>query len=310
MLRTRAALFVALLATSGCGLVLGLRDGIVDEDAGGSGVPDARDDVTLADAADAAPGPDGSARDAPTDTTPQSRGPRCIPVGNDAGISFCIDETEVTDTQYRAMLDDLADGGSPTLDALNATLPPTGCTTFPTVVALYPSSGPPAKDDFPVVNVGWCQAHVFCAWAGKHMCGAMGGGAGDQSTRQDPAASEWFFACSQNGTQNYPYGGAAGQCFVCNDNANCDAGADATPAITPIESWPSCKGSYGVYDLTGNVSEWENSYQLDAAITSRYASVRGGSFVTNYGDGCRYDHGTDWGNASLGDIWTGIRCCR
>ena len=69
--------------------------------------------------------------------------------------SFCIDATEATNAQYAAFL--ASSGTSPSA--------PAGCAapTAKTPVASWPP--PPGYDDFPVVQVTWCQAVAFCAWA-------------------------------------------------------------------------------------------------------------------------------------------------
>jgi sulfatase modifying factor 1 len=142
----------------------------------------------------------------------------------------------------------------------------------------------------PVSRVTWCDAHAFCKWAGKRLCGGV-------AADRDASSGEWFGVCSKNGTQSYPYGPAFAS-GTCTENA-------AGPAL--VGSKPGCEGGApGVFDLSGNVREWIDSCDaLDqcASAGSAYTSVPDG--VTEVGS-CRdtYDY------ARLGsDPSIGFRCC-
>lgn len=39
-----------------------------------------------------------------------------------------------------------------------------------------PTQWPVASATLPVVNIDWCDARAYCAWAGKRLCGAIAGG--------------------------------------------------------------------------------------------------------------------------------------
>lgn len=307
-------MLVAGAGASGCGLVLGLGDGVGYSDAADDGgSPDGPPvDASTRDAEDAADAADADTADAARPDAPDApdaeRGPRCVPIPNAFGPAFCIDETEVTNAQYLAMMKEIrSDGGTP-LATLNSYLAGTQCPALASLSDLDPTGPIPKLTELPVVNVGWCQAIVFCKWAGKHMCGAVGGAPVDVSTRAQFSATsdEWQIACSNQGSQSLPYG-QAGACGVCNSNSDCDAGLDAA---AQVRSFGSCVSDGGVYDLIGNVQEWENGYAFDAAVANRYASVRGGAFTQGHTTDCAFDHGTDWASALKGDVFTGIRCCR
>ncbi|HEY2369022.1 MAG TPA: SUMF1/EgtB/PvdO family nonheme iron enzyme, partial [Polyangiaceae bacterium] len=114
--------------------------------------------------------------------------------------SFCIDQTEVTNAQYH----DFVAANPPTSDqpaecAWNGSwVPFSGQWTYQNTTASYPITG-----------VNWCQAYMFCKWAGKHLCGAPDGGSATSW-----ASSAYYSACSHGGAHVFPYGDAldAGAC--------------------------------------------------------------------------------------------------
>jgi formylglycine-generating enzyme required for sulfatase activity len=148
------------------------------------------------------------------------------------------------------------------------------------------------------VKTDWCDALAFCTWAGKRLCGnvADGGGllSGDESI--DPLKDEWMIACTRLGTRDYPYGPNY-QPGACNDTS-----VDASAAVD-VGSFPGCQGGYpGIFDMGGNVTEWENA--CEDTDGGRVCKNRGGSWVA---DGhCGYSSSDDWTGTS--SDW-GVRCC-
>jgi len=72
-----------------------------------------------------------------------------------------------------------------------------------------------SRANYPVTQVDWCDAWGYCAAAGKHLCGRIGGGNTLQGYETgDAKKSEWYSACSKGGAQTYPYPGqyAGGRC--------------------------------------------------------------------------------------------------
>jgi hypothetical protein len=114
----------------------------------------------------------------------------------------------------------------------------------------------------------------FCGWAGKRLCGDLGGGPrppGDLFGK-DAARSEWFAACSANGTRTYPYGVSY--------DANACIGEGA-PAPAAPGSKATCEGSVaGLLDMSGNLDEWEDSCRA-ASDGGVECAARGGRWGGN-----------------------------
>ena len=181
---------------------------------------------------------------------------------------YSIDSTETTYTQYHNWI------------LTGPSYPP----TTPNNVCSWKTNDyneGTGSGNLPVANVDWCDAYAYCAGVGKRLCGKIGGGPSNPSESCSASIDQWFNACTSNGQYNYPYGpnGISG---TCNDNGywtNKDAGNLAT--TLPVGTLPGCtsttSGYTNVYDLSGDVEEWEDS----CFGTDLYSpcDVRGGSFL-------------------------------
>jgi formylglycine-generating enzyme len=180
---------------------------------------------------------------------------------------YCIDAAEVTNEEYLAFTERYTTASvvASTACANNKTLvPDTDCSTALTDV--------PSRK-LPVVCVDYCDAEAYCAMQGKRLCGRMGGTMNDPSDNANAAASEWYAACSGPGETNYPYGDAASA-------SKCNASGYAPSDMGPrdLATMSECEGGYaGIFNLSGNVAEWEWSCSSSAANAT--CSTRGGSFV-------------------------------
>jgi formylglycine-generating enzyme required for sulfatase activity len=158
-------------------------------------------------------------------------------------------------------------------------------------------------------GVNWCDAYMYCAWAGKRLCGNPDGGSSDPNNANNPVIDEWYRACSHNadGLHVYPYG-------LTYDASACN-GADYD-AQSPLRSLSTCQGGYpGIFDMSGNVIEWEDSCTPtptspdagDTSGASDFCNVRGGSFLST-GSQITCDLGIlvqRWGGGND----NGFRCC-
>jgi formylglycine-generating enzyme len=223
------------------------------------------------------------------------------PPSDSGNTDYSIDVTEVTVGQYHAWL------------ATNPELPPS---TDPQCgyVTSYAESGIPYvgtdPDHGPVGEVDWCDAFMYCKAVGKRMCGAIGGGSLAYADTADANKSQWYRACSNGGVYAYPYGNTWQ--WYCYDtsyhNPACVVSGFVAPlsncASTTVGSQSNCvtvePGYAGVYDLSSNVSEWEDAY-----FGMDYYHIRGGGYNSTQRDvSC-----TGGGPVSIATKWAGIRCC-
>jgi formylglycine-generating enzyme required for sulfatase activity len=293
----------AIVAIAACGIDLTGAAISTAADAG----PDAdAPDVHGADAG----GDDGSSAPEPIDAGPDAhddagcpigRGPTMVRVGGDAG-TFCIDVTEVTNAHYAAFLADPTHPSVTTPAACSAK----GGNHLPHNDDTNGSAWPPDAGGLkrPVICVDWCDAYAFCRWAGKRMCGALGGGDAPFNDPTDMRLREWTIACSANGTRAYPYGAG----YI---GGQCNDGTIAPKDTRDVASLSQCHGgaSDAIFDQSGNVEEWEGSCDGTTSM-SDHCIRRGGSFMDNGAGSFECLNGYDPTRArSLRSPDIGIRCC-
>jgi formylglycine-generating enzyme len=248
-------------------------------------------------------GASGSAGSAGTAGCPASlAGPRLVAVGG-----VCIDSTEVTNAHYAQFL--AANGGDTSgqnaVCSLNQTYEPS---------AYWPA--PTSEAGLPVVQVDWCDAYAYCKWVGKRLCGRIGGGANASADYANSDRSQWFRVCSNGGRNAYPYGGTyrSAACNGFNGPNGCDHDTgvpSGTCTLTPVGSYAQCQGAApfsSVFDLSGNVIEWEDSCAPSGEGGEDNCRIRGGSVFARSESDMRCD--ADYVNprSSAGPA-LGFRCC-
>lgn len=304
--RRLAPLAVSLIILAACAKVAGIdalsigecKGGVCTEAEGGD-VDGAVDPL-----AEGGPGPnDGGGGFDAGKPCPGDAGPVMVRIGN-AANNFCIDSTEITVKQYTDFT---------TAKAADVSGQPAKCAWN---TSYAPSQG--GADEIPIAGVDWCDAHAYCAWAGKRLCGKRAGGkfVGPVTLADlgEFTSHEWMFACSDEGQLKYPYGGVQ-QGSTCNTGEN-DAGR-----TLPVGSKKGCQGGFpGVFDMVGNVWEWidgpceppdggaDGGGAVDAGPQKDECFVKGGAYL-NVGANldCRVD-GRGASRDRRGQE-IGLRCC-
>jgi formylglycine-generating enzyme required for sulfatase activity len=221
-----------------------------------------------------------------------------------ATTSYKIDATEVTQGQYKqwvATKPALPQSTDPFCgwksDAANGQ-------TYDIKGSVYDGAD---ADHHPVYQVDWCDAVAYCKGVGKRLCGKIGGGSYDFAKFADASLSQWYNACSAKGVNKFPYGNTY-------DATSCNGAQNGKNATVVVGSMSKCQSSTagfeGVFDLSGNVREWEDACTpgTEANGIDSYCRVRGGDIVSGTNDlPCDFEDGTM--RPSYGYNSVGFRCC-
>ena len=155
----------------------------------------------------------------------------------------------------------------------------------------------PAYQDYPVVVVSWNQAQAFCNWRTKNKNDRMldkKNFAKIPSFRL-PTEAEWEYA-ARGGLEfsKYPWGGpnttSDRGCFLANFKpVRGNYAVDGALYTVEVQSFNA--NDYGLYNMSGNVSEWTNSsfnsssYYMGSTMNSNVEDrknkrkiIRGGSW--------------------------------
>jgi len=140
--------------------------------------------------------------------------------------AFWIDQTEVTNKQYKACVD------------AGTCEPPSSESSY-----THPNYyGNPEFDNYPVIYVNWDKANRYCeVWTGGDL----------------PTEAQWEKAARGTDARTYPWGNDAPNKDLLNYNGN-------TGDTTAVKNYPNAGSFYGTYDMAGNVWEWVNDFYDEA----------------------------------------------
>lgn len=255
-----------------------------DAGEGDATVPDASTPIEAGTDGSSSSGADGASVDAHTEGCAGTAGPKMVRVTAPSG-SYCIDSTEVTAAQYAQFVA----AGVPV-------------SSQPAECAFNTSFAPKkdvAADQLPARHVNWCDARAYCAWAGKRLCGAVGGGP-NLYDNPNLTTEEWFTACSANNTKTYPYGPTY-------DGSRC-SGMEAGDVLVFAGSKTGCEGGFpGLFDMSGNVREWQDACKSELTGGTETCVTRGGASddpAAMLACGARATDPRNYTTAHLG-----FRCC-
>jgi sulfatase modifying factor 1 len=273
---------VGVLLLNGCATIFGLEEGVPAEGSGGgpASSASASSSTTSASSTSSTGGGPGSGGGASSCGEAPGEAAAMVPQQRSDGACFWIDVTEVTAAAYDAFVDGAGDPDQAAPCDDNA--------TFELDETCVDGLGSTPGGTDPVVCVDWCDASAYCASHGKHLC------RGDFLALTDPASSEWYAACSDDGRSLYPYGGN----YV---EQACNGGCSSECTATTAGSLDSCQAACGARDLSGNVTEWVDECNGDECL------VRGGG--ANDGPSALSCEGGVAVPRLTADSLRGFRCC-
>jgi len=234
-----------------------------------------------------------AAPDAPLDPCRGDGGAPGIRISSSGG-DYCIDATEVSNGEYLTFVLAQPDGGAPNQPSYcswNTRLSPSDPPNWPV----------PGLDSFPVASVDWCDAYAYCKWAGKRLCGRIGGGPVADIRATDSTQSQWYLACAGDGNDLYPYG-ANYDASKCNGVEHM-----SPPVLIEVGLTKSCEGhARGLFDMSGNVYEWIDACDGNTGSTDNCRMMGGGFNSPSYELACSY-RAVNTRDHVLPNL--GFRCC-
>ncbi len=126
-------------------------------------------------------------------------------------------------------------------------------------------------DEKPVVGISWYAARAYCLWLSL-----MESDGKETGLYLLPNEIEWEYAAAGKEGREYPWGSAEPTPKLANYGDN-------EGATTPVGRYPEGATPEGLYDMAGNVWEWQENW-YDESKDAR--ALRGGSWYDNSGYLC------------------------
>ncbi|MFQ5900530.1 MAG: formylglycine-generating enzyme family protein [Thermodesulfobacteriota bacterium] len=166
---------------------------------------------------------------------------------------FFIDRYEVTNAQYKDFV-----------DATDHKVPVDSDEEAP--YNWKDGRFPDGEEDHPVVNVRWHDAYAYCKWAGKRL----------------PTEEEWEKSCRGTEANKWSFGNR----FIFQYTNTVELDLKWSQAVG---SFPEDRSPYRVFDMTGNVTEWTdtwyNPYPGSTLERDTFGEknkiIKGGSWLTD-----------------------------
>ena len=143
---------------------------------------------------------------------------------------------------------------------------------------------PNRKGKLPQVGMTWYEAKEACEHQGKRLCSEI----------------EWERACKGQKNYRYPYGNTWKSAYCVTEDAK---GRDRK--LYPSGKARMCRSSFGVYDMSGNASEWVSDI-FEKSLPDK--TVKGGSYQRpDYAVRCasRVNYPPETRDEEIG-----FRCCK
>lgn len=203
-------------------------------------------------------------------------------------LGYCIDSTEVTREHYYDWL-----STNPTLSRQDSAMCSWNTTFLPDATCMSGACQGAACGSHPQVCIDWCDASAYCKGVGKQLCGDF-----------NYLGGQWRLACSSGAQNTFPYGNTFDP-KRCNGRDYWEGATGTTLAVGSLRECQATGAYAGVFDLSGNVWEWEDGC---TTIGDRMSCPIGGGSYARVGS----DDFACSPTRAIHNMWfadVGFRCC-